>query len=67
MWRKMTIFKDGERRWRGTNIFWTTFMGGGLDVMIDFQNLKSRDLWYYFSNEMYGGDLDEMIDFQNVK
>ena len=37
-------------------------MGVDLDEMIDFHNVKSRGLWYFW---VYGGDLDEMIDFKS--
>ena len=49
-------------------------MGSDLDEMIDFQNVKSRDLWYFERNlselVMYGykhlhrGDLNESGNFE---
>ena len=64
---------DDCLRWRtalkGTQNFETKFVRGDLDEMIDFQNLKSRDLSYFSRNFLElvmhgytilnGGDLDE--------
>ena len=66
MWRKMTIFKDGERLWGCTKQFKRNLWGGDLDEVIDVQITKSRDLWY-FLNEISLSDIDEIIDFQKIK
>ena len=48
------------------DIFKRKLWGGDLDKMIDFQNVKQRDLWY-IQTEVMKGDLDEMIDFQKIQ
>ena len=76
MLMKMAVFLeqnvfciDQKSRWGRRYQILNEIAGGDLDEMIDFQNIKSRDLWYFSRNFLElvmhgytilnGGDLDE--------